>query len=258
MRSLSAKTRSKRSKNETKTIGGPSREVTANEVFEDLLLLFQRLGIDLTEDSIGNRKLRSKFNGSHTLYPYTAAIGELFTAWHQKPNYVDERGNPARLKILGRSPSFKALAQTMVPKVDQSYLLSELERLGAISIEEPGYVSLHMRSVPMYEDKRLAAQHTLSILRGFIRTLRHNLESAASNSDQLFHRIAWSDDFDAEEVSALKARIKRHGQSFLESFDDWIGRKSVSKSANRTAKKKRTQVTIGLYISLEKPPRARR
>ncbi len=98
-------------------------------------------------------------------------------------------------------------------------------------------------------------QHTLTILDGFISTLRHNLDSTPSNSDQLFHRIAWNDNFDIKEIPALKIRMKRHGQGFLESFDDWLTCKAASKTRVSNRNAKGAQVSIGVYLSIERKPR---
>ncbi len=102
----------------------------------------------------------------------------------------------------------------------------------------------------MYEDERLAAQHTLTTLDDFIRTLRHNLDSAPSNSDQLFHRIAWNGNFDDREIPTLKIRARRHGQNFLESFDNWLTRKSLPKSRQKRPRSS-THVSIGVYLTVK-------
>jgi hypothetical protein len=108
-----------------------------------------------------------------------------------------------------------------------------------------------MRSFPAYEDKVLAIQHTLTTLDGFIKTLRHNLDSLPSNADQLFHRIARRSDFDADEIPALKVRVKRHGQSFLESFDNWLIRKAIPPSKKRNGRKRQANVSLGIYLSID-------
>jgi len=135
--------------------------------------------------------------------------------------------------------------------MDPKSLLSELERIGAVTIDASGYIRVHMRSLPVYEDKHLAIQHTLMSLDSFIRTLRHNLNSNASNSDQLFHRVAWNGDLDAREIPALKIRVKRHGQNFLESCDNWMMRKTKSSAYNSRKKRKRAQAFIGVYLAVD-------
>jgi hypothetical protein len=133
--------------------------------------------------------------------------------------------------------------------MDPKTLLCELERIGAVSIDTTGNIRVHMRTIPVYEDKQLAIQHTLMSLDSFIRTLRHNLNSSASNSAQLFHRVAWSGDLDPREIPTLKIRVKRHGQNFLESCDNWMTRRNGS--STRKANKKPVQAFVGVYLAVE-------
>jgi len=228
-----------------------SDEVTANQVLDTLLDLFKDLGVNASNPTSSANTVGKLKTASHTLYPYTSAIGEMLTYWHQHPEYLDEKGNPARIKLGGKRPSFRNLAQLKAPTIDVSYLLSELERLGAVSIDESKLISVHMRSFPVYEDKRLAVQHTLSTLDGFIKTLRHNLDSSPLNSDQLFHRIAWNNDFDIRKLQTLKIRARKHGQTFLESFDDWLMRNTLPKARKSNNRSRRIKVSIGVYLSVE-------
>jgi hypothetical protein len=69
------------------------------------------------------------------------------------------------------------------------------------------------------------------------------------NVDQLFHRIAWNDAFDRDLIPLLKIKLRRQGQSFLESFDNWMTRRS--KLAGPAPKKRKTaQVSVGVYIAI--------
>ena len=247
--------RVKRAIKKTKPGTDPSSELTVDEVIENLFGLFKHLGLRISPrvphfvDNRISRKLPSP------LYPYASSIGELLTWWHQDPAYLDNLGNPAPLKLRGRRPSFRSLVQRALPEMDASDLLGELSRLGAVTVDGNGFIHVHMRSLSAYEDKRLAIQHTLTSLNGFIKTLRHNLNSAVSNSDQLFHRIAWNSEFDGREIPALKIRVKRHGQSFLESFDNWLIRKSLPQSRRRNRHTGYAKVSIGVYLSVEKDQR---
>jgi hypothetical protein len=245
------KAASRRKVNKAKSVRPRTNEVSANQVIQALLGLFEDLGVNASYKVSETLKLGTTKPTSHTLYQYASAIGEMFTHWHQYPAYLDEKGNPAQIKFGGKQPSFRSLAKLKVPTIDATFLLSELERLGAISIDENKLISVHMRSFPMYEDKRLAVQHTLTILNGFIKTLRHNLDSRNLNSDQLFHRIAANNNFDSREIPALKVRVKRQGQSFLESVDDWLTRKELPKTHKKKTRLKQSKVSIGVYLSVE-------
>jgi hypothetical protein len=228
------------------------REVSVDDVIKQLLDLFDHLGIDATGLASRLSDLEAKALTPRRLYPHIAAIGELLSSWHQNPEYLDDAGNPVPVKMRARQHSFKRLAESSVPNFNPARLLSELERMGAVSIDSAGLIRVHMRSLPVYEDRRLAVQHTLSSLDGFIKTLRHNLRSPPANSNQLFHRIARSGEFDPAEIPALKIRVKRHGQSFLESCDNWMSRRSSLKRKNGKSKRKSAYVSIGVYLSVDK------
>jgi hypothetical protein len=227
------------------------REVTVDDVIKDLLDLFGHLGLDAGRLAARVVDLDPTKMTSSGLYPYASAIGELLTAWHQTPEYLDNLGNPLPILMRTGHRSFRRLADKTVPNMDPKTLLSELERIGAVSIDGNGYIRVHVRSLPVYEDKHLAIQHTLISLDSFIRTLRHNLNSRTANSDQLFHRVAWNGDLGAREIPKLKIRVKKHGQSFLESCDNWMMRRTKSSGHSSGRKRKRAQVFIGVYLAVD-------
>jgi hypothetical protein len=228
-----------------------SGDLTANDVIANLFDLFEQLGLRNSQAATSLTDTAAIQITQHPLYEFASAIGELLTSWHQDPQFLDDDGNPRSIPLHAQQCSFRYLAKQAVPNLDESYLLSELQRLGVVSVDKAGFVTVHMRSFPAYEDKRLAIQHTLTSLDSFIRTLRHNLNSTPSNSDQLFHRIAQCYDFDSREIPALKIRVKRYGQTFLESFDDWLRRKTLPKQRKSSYGKRPTHVSIGIYLSIE-------
>jgi Family of unknown function (DUF6502) len=230
----------------------PLREVSVDDVIKQLLDLFDHLGVDASRLASRLSDLEAKALTPRRLYPHIAAISELLTSWHQSPKYLDAVGNPLPIKMRARLRSFERLSKSSVPKLNPARLLSELTRIGAVSVDDAGLIRVHMRSLHVYEDRRLAVQHTLSSLDGFIKTLRHNLKSPPANSDQLFHRIARSGAFDPREIPALKIRVRRQGQSFLEACDNWMSRRSHIKTKNSNSKQKPAYVSIGVYLSVDK------
>ena len=234
---------------------GALREVTIDDIIKSLLDLFATLGVDESHFARRVAKLNTVTLDSRRMYSHAAAIGELLTAWYEDAQYLDKSGNPLPIKMTGSRASFAKLANRVVPNLDARWLLSQLERVRAVAIDENRLIHVKMRSLPVYEDKRLAAQHTLTSLEGFIRTLRHNLDSAPSNSEQLFHRIAWNGEFSSKDLPKLKIRMKRNGQNFLESCDNWMTHKSKSTARISKSRNKLLQVSIGVYMSIDRPPR---
>ena len=225
--------------------------VTVDDVIAALLDLFAQLQIDAPKLASRVKSLTGIHASEPRLYSHTAIIGELLTAWHQSPEYLDKFGNPIPLKMRGRKRSFTKLAADAVPSMGAPALLAQLERVGAVSIDNHRYVHVRMRSLSVYEDRQLAVDHTLTSLLGFIKTLRHNLGSDSLNSNQLFHRVAWSDTLDRSLLPNLKIKLKRQGQGFLESFDNWMMRKAKTHSRN-SRKSRATQVSIGVYLAVGK------
>ncbi|MGO9721625.1 MAG: DUF6502 family protein [Methylocella sp.] len=232
-----------------KTKPAKPKEVSVNDVVGALLDLFKKLQIDASNLASRVESADHKRIAPHRLYSHAAAIGELLSVWHQDPRYLDKSGNPLPLRTRGSGRSFSNLAKA-VPTMSAPALLRELERAGAVTIDDNRHVHVRMRSLSVYEDKRLAIQHTLTSLFGFIGTLRHNLDSDPSNSDQLFHRVAWNGDFEYRLVPTLKIKIKRQGQTFLEAFDNWMMRQNTIRSGKRKPRGKRVQIILGVYLAV--------
>jgi hypothetical protein len=224
-----------------------ARELNVNDVIRQLLELSRLLGQDVEEIPM-RINLPVDKDRSSWAHPHASLIGELLRVWHQDVRYLDKVGNPMRIKMSGGHRSFRRLAGQAVPNIHPRQILGELLQIGAVSIDGDGYISAQTRSLSVYQDKRLAVMHTLESLNSFISTLRHNLASAVSNSEQLFHRVAWTGEFDPKELPALKVRIRRHGQEFLESCDNWMARRTLTAKSHR---KKAAKVSIGVYLSVE-------
>jgi hypothetical protein len=224
---------------------------TAGQLITRLFDLLEHVGIAMPEAKSLFLESMQMEQPPHPLYSHATPIGDMLTAWHQDSKYLDKSGNPAPIKFGGSSPSFQHLAKKMVPGIKPSQLLLELERLGVITADKHGLIRVLMRSFPAFEDKELAKQHTLSSLNDFIMTLRHNLDSVPANFDQLFHRIARIDDFDRREIPALKIRVKRRGQNFLESIDDWLSSNATDESERPVPKSRKVRVSVGVYLSVQ-------
>lgn len=229
-----------------------SREVTVDNVVEKILELFEYLGLDATRLSNRVRTIDAKKRVNSKIHSHASAIGELLTMWHQHPAYLDSAGEPSPLKFNAPRRSFRGLADRAVPNMNAKQLLAELSQIGAIVIDDKGLIHAQMRSLPVYENKRLARQHTLTSLRNFLITLRHNLNSAPSNSAQLFHRVAWNGAIDLKEVPGLKIWVKQRGQNFLESADSWMMHKSKAKIRSAKRPTRLVQISLGVYLTIDK------
>ena len=99
------------------------REVTVDDVIKDLLDLFAHLGLDAGHLAARVVDLDPTTLASRRLYPHASSIGELLTAWHQDPKYIDALGNPSPIRMRARNRSFRHLAEKTVPNMDPKSLL---------------------------------------------------------------------------------------------------------------------------------------
>src|SRR6266850_6154252 len=112
------KPRIKRRSRQPTTTGksrSPLREVTVDDVIKDLLDLFGHLGLDAGRLAARVVELDPAAMASRRLYPHASAIGELLTAWHQDPDYLDGLGVPAPIRMRTGRRSFRHLADRTVP-----------------------------------------------------------------------------------------------------------------------------------------------
>ena len=244
--------RTKRSKEPAGSECG--REVSTDDVIKQILNLFDLLGLNADQLAQRVKGLRGKSKLSHQPFYHEAAIGELLTSWHQDSHYLDAAGMPKAIKMAGKEPSFSGLAKRSVPNVDAKTLLRELRDVGAVSIGKDKQVRVEMRFLSVYVNRKFAIQYTLASLDGFVKTLKHNLLSEPSNAAQLFHRVARNGNIDIRDIPTLKVRIKRQGQSFLESCDNWLTYKAKNRS---TSKGRRAQVYVGVYLAVDDPMKPR-
>ena len=231
----------------------PSREVSTDDVIKQILNLFDLLGLNADQLAKRVKGLRGKARSSRQPFYHEAAIGEVLTNWHQDLRYLDDSGLPKPLKMSGKEPSFAGLAKRSVPNVDPKTLLRELKDVGAVSISSEQKVCVEMRFLLVYVNRKFAIHYTLASLNGFVKTLTHNLLSEPTNADQLFHRVARNARIDLRDLPTLKVRIKRQGQNFLESCDNWLTYKAKNRSKS---KGRRAQVYVGVYLAVDEPAKS--
>ncbi len=226
-----------------------SRIAAVDDLIKELLALFARLELDAGQLINRVELIHRARQVMRQTAPRFSELSDLLTLWHHGPKYLDSAGNPVPMKMSGGRNSFHKIASIAVPNVPAAELLRELVRLRAVRIDKNGIIHAKTRSLNIYEDKRLGALHTLSSLRGFINTLRHNLDSAPANSDQLFHRIAWNGEFDKQKIPQLKIWLRRHGQNLLDSIDIWMMNKTAPRSGAR--RKKAVRASVGIYLAVD-------
>lgn len=239
------------SKRQLQTDGNKLYGESAGQVLKELTGLLSSLGITarFRITRIKENALASKSKGYKS--PYASVIGEVLSYWHRELRFLDKQGNPRALRKSGKGASFQSLVSVALPGSSAKQVLSTLETIQAVQVDSNGLIHPLRRTVPVFSDRDLAIHHTFLALRGFVRTLRHNLDSRPLTADQLFHRIAWNGKFDKKEIARLKIWVNNHGQSFLESIDDWMKTHSIPSKSRSKENSVGVKASIGIYLAVD-------
>jgi hypothetical protein len=221
----------------------------ANALLNDLAFLLNGLGISakFKISKVKTSDVSLKTKGNRIAYAF--GIGEILSRWHHDSKYLDSKGLPKSLKISGRGTTFGRLVRTCLPGESTDEVLRALRRTGAITISVDNLVAPLRRNLTVFADRDLAAHHTFVALKGVVRTMKHNLLSRPTNVEQRFHRIAWSGDLQRSDIRRLKIWVNNHGQTFLESADDWMKLAPVKNTKSRRTSAARA--CVGVYLDID-------
>lgn len=146
----------------------------------------------------------------------------VMTLWHDDTTYVDDEGEPRKIKATGPEPSFEALVRKVDPKLDTDRVLNYLIRDRVVRQEGDWYVPQN-RGVVLATDAGPAAYRTVRVVSAFLRTCGHNLD--LDPSDRLhrwFERISENRDFPLSKLAEFAAFLEQHGDPFLKLIDAYM------------------------------------
>jgi Family of unknown function (DUF6502) len=140
---------------------------------------------------------------------------QLVSAWLSLPNYSENNvAKPIpRLKKQGADISFEALAETVTKDVRARALLDELERLGAVVIDEDDMVSLMTEAfIPSKGEEEKTFYLGLGV--------GDHTSAAVSNvlgaQPAYFDRVLHYNHLSTESIQAIEALSKEHSSKLLQ------------------------------------------
>lgn len=156
---------------------------------------------------------------------------QVIAQWLAGEGFQDANGSPRKIhKTIadGGELSFEALVARVSKDIRSKPLLDEWFRLGAVRIDEDGYIELLSQAfVPKGDFEQTAA---------FLATNVHDhLAAAVDNISKekpvFFERAAFSDGLSEEQLAALQAFIATEGMAFLRKVNEENIRHSLSTQA---------------------------
>lgn len=162
--------------------------------------------LDVTEDEDGPAR-------------YNRAA-RVLTAWVRDSRYHDRSGAPLSLALEGDDPSFTSLVQSYSGDVPVRAVRDELQRVGAIEVENDERIKLISRAYVPHAGK----EEKLGILgvdvAELIGTIDRNLQGDPQGP--LFQRRVAYDNLSAEAVATFRSMCRQKSQELLEEFDRYL------------------------------------
>jgi hypothetical protein len=186
------------------------------------------------------RKQRELAEGSEAAAGgYTTKASLVLSAWHLDPEFLDNKGRPARLPLEGEQKSFSALVHRCAGgDVPTSTLLKELVAAGAVRERKDGRLEVLQRNyIPHPMDEQLIRLWG-SVIADIGTTYVHNLVKAPKHPPR-FERAAVNDRIDPRALPEFRKFLETEGQAFLERVDAWLTAHQLPPDADARARKVR-------------------
>ena len=206
------------------------------ELVEDVVGLFVDLlitggtSLDMIKAATANALARSAKMNAATTFTELGSIQrdcmEVMCTWRRDTRFIDQNGDPLRLRQDLGDSSFHALCQRAGCRNETSAILKTLVDFGAVSIDRDQAI---VSETPTFllgraqEGGRLAVDGVLKELEGFLRVVHRNVCSVSGEQRPRFERSCTVSV--AVELEAVFDRLVRdRGQIFIDSADEWLER----------------------------------
>jgi len=164
----------------------------------------------------------------------------VLSGWHNDPEYVGPYGLPLEIPYddseqSGQPPSFVHLVRTYSGDMPPKGMLEELLRVGAVVQQDDKTLKAVRR---VYEPQSLSPfliERFGDVGFNFLSTVASNVEKEGAGTGP-FDRAVFSDNqLTRQELEIFDEYLKRKGQEFLETIDNWFSSHVAEKKPGQEA-----------------------
>jgi hypothetical protein len=163
------------------------------------------------------------------------ACTDIVFLWRRSPTFLDSLGRPKRLEARGSECSFEELASRAAPHFDSAQTLAYLERLGAVSRDTSGLLSLSVESVvacSLDASNAISSSTVLTHIQAFLSSVEYNVLDRHDGKSPRFERACYGKIPDRL-VPILERLIEVRGQNFIDSVDEWLARHATNEEGGK-------------------------
>lgn len=165
----------------------------------------------------------------------------ILTLWLSDPNYLNQGGEPLRIRAKGAQPSLEALIRRVNPELELDRVVQYLIRTGSVVRASQRYV-VRQRHVSFSSDPELAYAHGLQAVLGLLRTIEDNA-LPKRNRRLWFENAAGNPRFPARLRAQFDTKLRRLGMDFLHRLDADMQRAEQSVRPGEPT----VRMRVGLY-----------
>lgn len=151
---------------------------------------------------------------------------EVMCTWRRDLEFTDEVGGPGALQMSSTSRSFESLCRKANCRQQATTILRALADFGAVSIGGDGFIRSETPTFILGRASsggRLATDALLKHLEGFLQCVHRNVQSVSGEGKPRFER-ACTVTVAAEFEPVFDQLVRRRGQEFIDSIDEWLER----------------------------------
>ncbi len=178
--------------------------------------------------------------GRRTLERELFEAVHILTLWVSDPSYLNQFGEPLRIRSSGASPSLEALAKRIDPKLKLSQVMKFLTRTGSIIRVGKRY-SLKRRNVALLANPDLEYANGLEAILGLLRTIEHNAPQKKSRGGW-FESATYNPRFPVRLRAQFDAKLQLLGLDFLSRLDAEMERAEQTRRPGEPTVRMRVQL----------------
>ena len=173
--------------------------------------------------------------------------------WRTDPEYLDRRGNPARLVISGPGLSFHSLVRRYGGDVTPISVLNELLRGRAVSRARDGRVAVRKTTLRARGFGADVVAEFTARLRDLGSTLVNNIEDAQS---PIFVGFSEIKHLPADEAALFQETFSERAASLVDGVERWRTSQARLRAKRKDRSTEGTRVGMGVYMVAEQGPAA--
>jgi hypothetical protein len=203
-----------------------------NEVVQVVfdLLVASGATLQMIETAVNSSLQSSSYQSNSTKFTVLGSLlrdcMEVMCTWRRGTEFTDTHGEPMALQVSCNHPSFETLCEKADCRRPAAAVLRALLEFGAVTINNDGYIRSETPTFLLgraISGGQLATDALLKHLQGFLQCVHRNVRSVSGEGKPRFER-ACTVTVAAEFEAVFEQLVRRRGQDFVDSLDEWLER----------------------------------